>query len=210
MKNIYQINNFLMKYFRPKRMAKFASFFNLTNDHTILDVGGFYNNWEYINVNPKLTILNLSQRPDNMPKHVDYIQGDALNLPFCDNSFDIVYSNSVIEHVGSFDNASRMASEMSRVGKGYYCQTPNYWFPMEPHLLMPFFHWLPNRKQEFFARYFSIWGLATKPTIMETHEMVNSINLLKFYDMKYLFPDAQFINEKLFGITKSLVTAKLP
>ena len=131
--NIHGIYNIFMTCFRPKRMQRMAVFFSISKNTTVLDVGGAYKNWSYLDNTPQLTLLNLSQRPDCLPAKVQYVRGDACKLPFADKSFDVVYSNSVIEHVGGRSDQMEMAKEMMRVGKSYYCQTPNYWFPVEPH-----------------------------------------------------------------------------
>ncbi len=74
-----------------------------------------------------------------------FVQADAgEGLPFADNEFDLVYCNSVIEHVPPARRAA-FATELRRVGRGWYVQTPAYSFPIEPHALLPFAHWLPPR-----------------------------------------------------------------
>lgn len=83
------------------------------------------------------------------------VQGDARELPFSDGSFDYVVSNAVIEHVGGPDGAKRMIAESHRVARaGYFHTTPNRWFPIEPHLMAPFLHWLPESpRQHAFALF---------------------------------------------------------
>jgi SAM-dependent methyltransferase len=72
-----------------------------------------------------------------------FVQADASEgLPFADNEFDLVYCNSVIEHV-SPERREAFAAELRRVGRGWYVQTPAWSFPLEPHALLPFAHWLP-------------------------------------------------------------------
>ena len=74
-----------------------------------------------------------------------WISRDATNLhEFGDASFDIAFSNSVIEHLSTFENQARMAAEVRRVARAYWVQTPNFWFPIEPHFLVPAWHWLPG------------------------------------------------------------------
>jgi SAM-dependent methyltransferase len=63
-------------------------------------------------------------------------------LPFADGAFDLAYCSSVIEHVAPPDRAA-FAAELRRVARGWYVQTPAYSFPVEPHALLPFAHWLP-------------------------------------------------------------------
>ena len=72
-----------------------------------------------------------------------FIQGEATNLPFEDGAFDLVHCSSVIEHLPRASQIA-MAKEIKRVGRGYLVQTPAYSFPIEPHALIPFAHWLPS------------------------------------------------------------------
>ena len=70
--------------------------------------------------------------------------GDAVDMPgISDGAFDVVFSNSVIEHVETYENQRRMAAEIRRVGRRYFVQTPNRHFPLEPHFLVPGFQLLP-------------------------------------------------------------------
>jgi ubiquinone/menaquinone biosynthesis C-methylase UbiE len=72
-------------------------------------------------------------------------QGDAKQLPFADNSIDIVFSSAVIEHVGSSANQKKMLAECIRVAKkGVFITTPNRWHPIEVHTILPLIHWLPK------------------------------------------------------------------
>jgi SAM-dependent methyltransferase len=76
---------------------------------------------------------------------VTYVQGNALELPFDDGAFDIVFSNAVIEHVGPRDAQRRFVDEALRVAGRAFITTPNRWFPIEVHTRLPFVHWLPTR-----------------------------------------------------------------
>jgi SAM-dependent methyltransferase len=76
--------------------------------------------------------------------NVAYVQGDALALPFEDGSFDVVFSNAVIEHVGGRERQRRFVSEALRVGRSAFVTTPNRRFPVEVHTRLPFVHWLPE------------------------------------------------------------------
>lgn len=82
------------------------------------------------------------------PSQFSYVQGDGRNLPYTNNEFDIVFSNSVIEHVGTFEDQKRFAEEIRRVAKSYWVQTPNRHFPVETHLIAPFIHFLPRNFQK--------------------------------------------------------------
>jgi hypothetical protein len=72
---------------------------------------------------------------------------DGCALPFLDKSFDIVYSNAVIEHLPGGESQQRFAAEVARVGRGWFVTTPNLWYPIEPHYHLPFVQLLPQRWQ---------------------------------------------------------------
>ncbi len=72
-----------------------------------------------------------------------YVKADALHLPFPDKAFDLAVSWAVIEHVGNRARQRQFLHELSRVAKSIYVTTPNRWYPIEFHTVMPFLHWLP-------------------------------------------------------------------
>lgn len=74
-----------------------------------------------------------------------FVQADGRDLPFEDGQFDIVHSAAVIEHVGNFDNQAKFIRELWRVSRrGIFVTTPNRWFPVEFHTVLPLVHWLPK------------------------------------------------------------------
>ena len=74
-----------------------------------------------------------------------YRRADGRDLPFADNSFDVVHSSAVLEHVGTFANQRRLIEELARVAKRVvFLTTPNRWFPVEVHSMLPLVHWLPK------------------------------------------------------------------
>jgi Methyltransferase domain len=77
-----------------------------------------------------------------------YVRADGRDLPFESDSFDVVHSSAVLEHVGSFADQQRFMCELARVARrAVFVTTPNRWFPVEFHTLLPLVHWLP--KPEF-------------------------------------------------------------
>ena len=90
-----------------------------------------------------------------------FVRADGRNLPFADREFDYVHSSAVLEHAGSMENQTAIIREAWRVArKGIFFTTPNRWFPVEFHTVMPFAHWLPTtafrklcrmRDMDFFA-----------------------------------------------------------
>ena len=72
------------------------------------------------------------------------VQADGRQLPFADHEFDLGFSNAVVEHVaGGRDGQRRFVHELCRVADRVFVTTPNRWFPLEVHTLLPFVHWLP-------------------------------------------------------------------
>jgi hypothetical protein len=121
-------------------------------------------------------------------------------MQFPDQSYDIAFSNSVIEHLSTLDRQRAFASEILRVGKRVWVQTPAYECPIEPHFLTPFIHWLPNKLQKQLARHLSVWGLVNRPSSKQVHEMVNTTRLLNKQEFCILFPGCEIITERLLGI----------
>lgn len=206
--NIHHLYRLFSKYFRTKRIRQFWHQFGLTHETRVLDVGGTPFNWSLLPDRPRLCIVNISLPPRERDGSITWIVGDGRHLPFKDGVFDIVYSNSVIEHLGSLENQRLFANEIRRVGCRYYVQTPNKWFPVEPHLITPFIHYFPKPVQKRLLRNFTIWGLLTRPTIQQCDNFVREVRLLG-KELRELFPDAEIWHERVFGITKSLIAAKI-
>jgi 2-polyprenyl-3-methyl-5-hydroxy-6-metoxy-1,4-benzoquinol methylase len=124
---------------------------------------------------------------------------------FRPKEFDFVFSNSVIEHVGSYADQSRMAKEIERVGKRYFVQTPNFYFPIEPHFVFPAFHWLPITIRVWLITHFNLGWYSKFSDVQSASAEVRSIRLLKKREFVRLFPDSKLFEERFFGLTKSFV-----
>ena len=195
--------------FRKKRFAFFYSLLSgLKRPVNILDIGGTEDYWKMMELDASdkvyVTLLNLTEIDVQLP-NIKSISGDARNLKAGDSSFDVVFSNSVIEHVGSYEDQSRMAKEVCRVGKCYFVQTPNKYFPLEPHFLFPFFQFLPMKIRVFLLQNFNLGWFEKTPYAVKAKEIVESIRLLSRREFVALFPKARIYEEKIFGITKSFV-----
>ena len=193
--------------FRVKRMCTFADAFGIDSQTRILDVGGSHEIWTLLPVRPKVVLLNLL--PDNdCGDGFTSVLGDARRLPFRDHAFDLVFSNSLIEHLYTFDQQQRFADECRRVAARYYVQSPNQRFFLEPHLLTPFVHWLPKRARVRLMRNFTIRGLITRPTREDCQQFIDEIRLLSTSDLRRLFPEAEIWHERVLGMSKSLMAVK--
>ncbi len=200
-----KLYTFAFRHFRTRRMRRFAKTFVLQPSDTVLDVGGTADNWKLIPEQPSLVLLNLYVPRASARGRAMWVRADGTYLPFKDGVFDIVYSNSVIEHLQTFENQRRFATECQRVGQSYYVQTPNYWFFIEPHYLTPFIHWLPAAIQGRLLRYGTLWGLMTCPTQAQCASILHELRLLKEQEVRELFPQAELWYERFIGLTKSFM-----
>jgi len=178
---------------------------------SILDVGGTASFWQIMNPVPEgtsITLFNLELQSTS-GSTINSVAGDARDMrQFNDTQFDVVFSNSVIEHVGTLEDQRLMANEIRRVGQGYFVQTPNYYFPIEPHSLFPGFQWLPLSTRSRLVQWRS-WGWLSKISDpAEALASVEQIRLLKETELMSLFPDAKIWRETILGLTKSLVAIR--
>jgi len=193
-------------------MREFAALFGITESTRVLDVGGTPANWLLLEVQPRVTLLNMPRAREEAWPGFELVAANGCCLPFHDQSFDIVFSNSVIEHVGSADEQRRFAAEVQRVGRRYWVQTPNRRFPLEPHLLTPFLHHLPRAWQGPLARRWTVWDAVERPSPdrrdFYIEHYLNDIRLLAAPEMAALFPGARIQRERTWGLTKSLIAVK--
>lgn len=201
----------MIRRFRTRRMRRFVQTLGITDATHILDVGGTSFNWSLIGLKPRVTLLNMPRARED-PAGFDWIAADGRRLPFRDLAFDVVFSNSVIEHVGSAESQREFAREIARVGRALWVQTPNRWFPVEPHLLTPFLHFLPRAWQRTIARRLTVWELIERPSRDRREYYIEhylrDIRLLDAAHLRSLFPGAAIIRERWCCMTKSLIAVK--
>lgn len=162
----------------------------------VLDIGGLPATWtgEDSRFAEHVTVLNTFPKPPACC--LDYVRADGRSLPFESAAFDLAFSNSVIEHLESLEDQRQFAREMLRVGGRVYCQTPNRWFPVEPHHLTLFLHWLPERCfTPGVHRWLSFNGWRGKPR--------ERIRFLTRTQLASLFPGCQIRVEYFLGWPKS-------
>jgi len=199
----------LSLHFRRQRMRRFLREFSITPQTRILDIGGTPDCWELIEERPRVTLLNTPRAKDDLRGAASWVAGDGRALPFRDGAFDIVFSNSVIEHVGDAASQERFAREVARVGRAYWVQTPNRWFPVEQHLLTPIVHWLPSSWQRTIVPRFTVWAAVMRVTAdrrrFYLEHYLADVKLLGSGELRRLFPGARLIRERFCGWTKSLI-----
>lgn len=205
--------NSLASRMRSNRNQKFrAAIQHLPRPLSILDVGGTPAVWETIGFadqpDVRITLMNVELQETSYWNIVS-IRGDARNMrTFHDGQFDVVYSNSVIEHVGEIEDMRRMAHEIKRVGIRYYVQTPYLFFPIEPHFVFPLFQFLPISWRVYLLRHFNL-GWVDRADRTHPEDDVRSIKLLSKTQFRSLFPDAVITTEKFMGLPKSLLAWKM-
>jgi len=134
---------------RRRRHERLFALTGATRDSRILDVGCGRLGLRAHEPGLDITGVDVAERPDYPGP---FVRADASRaLPFEDGAFDLVYSSSVIEHVEPRHRAV-FAREVRRVGRGFYVQTPARSFPVEPHALLPFAHWLPAGLRRYYWR----------------------------------------------------------
>jgi hypothetical protein len=193
-------------------MAQFERTFAITSRTTVLDVGGSALIWQFAKIQPKLTFLNLLPAIDKAYTGVTQIAGDGRMLPFRDGAFDIVFSNSTIEHVGTLADQQKFAAEIARVGRSYWVQTPDRWCPFEVHVMLPFVHYLPRNWQRAIVTRFTGWELLVPHTKDVRRDylkhFLTELRLLDAKELQSLFPSARIARERFLGLPKSLIAYK--
>jgi methyltransferase family protein len=193
---------------RHRRFERFAELTrHLPRPLSIIDIGGTTEFWEArgwagrddVNV----TLINLTggeQRHENLVPVV----GDATDLSeYADRAFDLAFSNSVIEHLFTLERQQAMAAEVSRVAAAYWIQTPNFWFPVEPHFLLPAWHWTPEQlRVEILSRSGVGWAGRCDSREHAT-QVVKEHRLMRRAELARLFPDGVLIAERFGGLVKS-------
>ena len=125
---------------RRRRHERFFALTGVRPGMTVLDVGCGALGLRALEPDLDITGIDLVVRPGYPGP---FVRADATErLPFADRQFDLAYASSVVEHVAP-ERRARFAAEVRRVARGWYVQTPAYSFPLEPHALLPFAHWLP-------------------------------------------------------------------
>lgn len=192
---------------RARRFERFEALAaRLPRPLSILDVGGTNAYWAQRGwaerPGVEITTLNLIAE-EREHDNVTPLQGDATDLEFEDGEFDLVFSNSVIEHLFTYDNQQRMAAEVRRVGRAYWVQTPNFWFPIEPHFLAPAWHWLPVAVRVAILRRTAVGWNGRCPDPAKARSVVTEHRLLRHGEFATLFPDGRIEAERVGGLVKS-------
>lgn len=176
---------------RQRRHERFFPLTRLREGAKVLDVGCGALGLRHLEPSLDITGLDLMPRPGYPGP---FVEADAAaGIPFGDGEFDLVYCSSVIEHVRR-ERRDTLAAEIKRVGKSFFVQTPAFGFPIEPHSLLPFAHWLPPALRRPY------WRLGAEGSWEQ-------ISLLRRREMEALF-GVPALPERLGPFVKSWVCVK--
>ncbi len=114
----------------------------------------------------------------------------------------------MIEHVGSWANMSAMAGEVRRLAPRYYVQTPNFWFPLEPHFRTVGWHWLPEQVRCSLLMWRGFGFRQRAASVDEAMRSIQGCALINRRQMTALFPDARIVDERIYGVAKSLMAIR--
>lgn len=203
-------------YFRQRRLGMMQTACpELFDDQPrrVLDLGGSRHFWASLPVDLSLkqvVIYNISHSEtemagDHPAARIPIRLYDGVRLPEADGSFDVVVSNSVIEHVPLAMRAG-FVSELRRVGRRFLVQAPAFEFPVEPHFIFPMLHWLPRWLGRPLVRI-SPWYVLSRPGPAHARAYFDEIALPSAADIRQLFPDARIDRETVLGLTKSYLVS---
>jgi SAM-dependent methyltransferase len=179
---------------RRRRYGIFVSAVALRADDRIVDVGCGRVGLRALDAEHEIVGVDHGSSFEYAGPASHFVRADALAMPFADGEFDVAYCNSLIEHVHPADRP-RLAAEVRRVARRYFVQTPNRWFPIEPHVLLPLFQFLPRGLQRRLWRF----GVSRDP--------YQEISLLTRGELARLFPEAEILRERVGPLTKSWMAA---
>ncbi len=183
----------------------------------VLDVGGTIKYWKMLQASLSDTELNLditlanigSEKSGEITKlafgsgraaHIKEIDANALDPNLYDSKkYDVIHSNSVIEHVGNWTQIKVFADNIVQSGLPYFIQTPNFWFPFEPHFELPFFMLLPLPLKQILIK------LKFGGDLDSINKKLDGVRLLTSSEFEYLFCNAEIQREKVLMINKSFI-----
>jgi hypothetical protein len=179
----------------------------------IIDIGGAESYWNISGGHvddPRIEVVlvNLSAEPTTKPNFKSVVSNACDMRAFADMSYDLVHSNSVIEHVGVWPDMERFAANVRRLAPVYFVQSPYFGFPIEPHFRFPMFHWLPEQAQYRLILSKDMGHVKRAETVSDAVRAVQGCKLLDRRQYAELFPDAEIKSERVLGLTKSLMAIR--
>lgn len=196
---------------RGERWALVQALFPDLAELRVIDLGGTVDAWQRAPVRPtSVTVVNLFEPGESDEDWIRPVVGDAcaarvaLAAAGAPVHYDLVFSNSLLEHVGGHGPRQALAREISALAPRHWVQTPYRYFPLEPHWLFPFLQFLPLSAR---ARAAARWPLAHSRPDSPAQAMseVQWTELIGLAEMRAYFPESTIHREKMAGLTKSIV-----
>jgi ubiquinone/menaquinone biosynthesis C-methylase UbiE len=199
---------------RTRKLELFHKVIKPTQQMKVLDVGAEINpdgknELQFIESYPwknNISAVNLCTEDIALIKkhypEIDAKIGDACSLPWPDKYFEVIYSNAVIEHVGSIEKQKKMASEIMRVGKRWFVTTPNRWYPFEFHMRLPLVTWLPYHGYRWFGRIVSYNDVKKRYMSGINHD---DLRLLSAAELKQWFPGSRIVKQRVTFMAETLI-----
>jgi hypothetical protein len=196
---------------RLRRWAMFRESFPDFERMRVLDLGGTVDTWQRSPIRPShVTVLNLFHQLEADDDTMVLVNGDAccatdvLEAAGVDMNFDLVFSNSLIEHVGGHARRADFAKQVRDLAPRHWVQTPYRYFPVEPHWLFPGMQFMPLAARKKVAVHWPL-GFTRNYSAHDAHEQVFWTELLSLTEMRDHFPTSTIRHERVFGLTKSLI-----
>jgi hypothetical protein len=199
---------------RAARWALFARLFPDIGDLRVVDLGGTVEAWERAPVRPaEVTVINLFEPGQSEEGWLRPVTGDAcaaratLAAAGAPSAYDLVFSNSLIEHVGGHGPRQALATEILALAPRHWVQTPYRYFPVEPHWLFPGLQFLPLAVR---SRAAATWPLAHSRPESDQAAMseVQWTELIGLAEMRAYFPDSTIHHERMAGLVKSITAVR--
>jgi hypothetical protein len=194
---------------RARRWETFIRRFPEFAQMSVLDLGGTAGAWRLVPARPaRLVLLNIA--PPGELEGAQSAIGDACDPPdwVRRERFDLVFSNSLIEHVGGHWRRERFAEVVRDRGERYWIQTPNRYFPLEPHYVAPLFQFVPLAARAWLVARWPVGSLATVKDPAVCLAQAQQTELVGRTEMRGYFPDAEMLDERVLGVSKSLIALR--
>ena len=166
-------------------LERFMMAFQIGPDSKVLDIGvtpdmslsesnHFEQRFLYPHNLTAISIEDVSGLRERFPE-VTFMQISKGRLPFDDRQFDAVFCSAVIEHVGTRSQQAAFLAEVARVGKGFMLTTPNRWFPLDFHTILPLVHWFPQPVHQKILRVLgkNFWAQTSNLNLMSKADFMS-------------------------------------
>jgi hypothetical protein len=196
--------------YRARRWELLRQTFPDIEAMSVLDLGGRVGMWLRAPFRPAaIHIVNLQAPPPEVPDWMRVDQGDACALgpEVTRNTYDLVFSNSVLEHVGGYAQRAQFADNVRVLAPQHWVQTPYRYFPIEPHWLFPGFQFLPLNVRTEISRRWPLVHFPPESRAANTRRVM-AVELIGRTEMRSYFPESRLISEKTMGMTKSIIAVK--